>query len=306
MSLMRPRSATNSVELTPVALSSGIGSETPSSGVVERPAELTGGQAQRDPLGLGHRPGGGDVERGRHVDAAHRRVRQLGLERGGVGPRRARGQVGVGRAGLGHVQAAARAERCAQARGPGAAHVAHRLAEVDLLVGLEHRVAVAAGTGIAERGRFVREHRRRLVVGVRDHQREVLVGRVAVAGHAVAGDLEALDRHGEAVGHARRQVDALHVVARVGLAAAARERAGEHVAQVALATRLDHEIEVVHPGGAGGCARRVGPHERHLHRLAAVLGAVGAQHALARGGRARRRRAGRGTRAPWSRRSSPG
>ena len=45
MSLMRPRSATNSVELTPVALSSGIVSGNPLRVVVERRAELAGRQA---------------------------------------------------------------------------------------------------------------------------------------------------------------------------------------------------------------------------------------------------------------------
>ena len=91
----------------------------------------------------------------------------------------------------------------------------------------------------------------RAAPAVRDHQREVLVERFAVAGHAVAAERLRHDLHRHAPAGAGREHHVLHVVAEVGLAAGHRQPTGEPVAAVCAAAHADLEVEVVHEGVAG-------------------------------------------------------
>src|SRR5207244_639439 len=85
--------------------------------------------------------------------------------------------------------------------GPGE-RAAAGVADVQRLVG---RVGAARGAGEGEAGRAGADGRRHGALGaVVDHQREVLVGGVRVARHAVTGDVGALDGDREAAGGARR------------------------------------------------------------------------------------------------------
>ena len=82
---MRPRSATNSVELTPAALSSGIASAEAiaAESVAARPGSPVGSAS-----GISWVPDAvAIVERGRHVGAAGRSVGQIGRERSRRSPR---------------------------------------------------------------------------------------------------------------------------------------------------------------------------------------------------------------------------
>ena len=133
-SLIRPRSGTNTLELTPAALSSGIPSGRLEAFVVERCARLARGQRERDPCASHRRGGGGDVEHGGSVHPAGGGVGQLRFEGRRVRAGCARREVGISGARLGRGQPSTGGQRGREPGGAERPRVAHLLGERDLLV----------------------------------------------------------------------------------------------------------------------------------------------------------------------------
>ena len=106
--------------------------------------------------------------------------------------------------------------------------------------------------------------------GIGHDQREILIQRAAVVGHAVGVDVEGADRHLHEARRPRRQEDAFHVVADVGGAAGHRIGAAEDVALVDRAVHADHEIEVVLVGVAGRGPGGIRPAQGDPHRLGRI------------------------------------
>ena len=219
-------------------------------------------------------PGRVDAARGGAAEAAleGRRVLLLGVGR----------DVGVGRARLADAERAAARKRGGDAGGDVRSRVTDALTERERLPGLEEAVTVLPVHRVVDRHGALHEHRRRdLLLRVRDHEREILVERLAVAGHAVAAERLRDHLHRHPAARACGEHHVLHVVAEVGLATRDRDASREPVAPVGAPAHAHLKVEVVHEGVPGdGGGRRVGPGERHADRLRRVGHLVGAQDAL--------------------------
>ena len=140
-------------------------------------------------------------------------------------------------------------------------------------------------TSVAGRSSDPRSAPGRCGCGVGDHQRVVLVGGVGVARTPSPAMLVPVTStvNGPLTPAGRKTFSRL--LRGSAVAAGDRAAAGEHVAQVGVATGVHRQVEVVDEGVAGRRPRRVGPRERHLERLGCVGDRVGAPVALAGGGR---------------------
>ena len=108
-------------------------------------------------------------------------------------------------------------------------------------------------------------------VAVVDHQREVLVGAVAVSRNPVARDRRCGHGHREGARLSGGAEDRLGIVAAVCCSSRTRVRPGEHVSFVGRSAYVNRQIQVVDPGGGTGrAARRVGPDQTDPERLAGV------------------------------------